>query len=158
VLFQTQLRCLTSLWLHFLQIIKPPNHPGFVTTADELSIEEFANSRYMRDGWVYVDGNDAEGRSIVVSGSCETNCRTCGAQPNAVLALTCLGGAPRVAVPDLSISKQLSHDMLHDILQLGNTICFSATAPAAPLRQANTCMIASMALGFWSCCAGEQHT
>jgi hypothetical protein len=35
---------------------------------DDLSIEEFSNSRYMRDGWVYVDGNDAEGRSIVVSG------------------------------------------------------------------------------------------
>eukprot|EP00882_Tetradesmus_deserticola_P026989 GHRQ01029820.1.p2 GENE.GHRQ01029820.1~~GHRQ01029820.1.p2 ORF type:complete len:134 (+),score=39.57 GHRQ01029820.1:269-670(+) len=34
---------------------------------DDMTIEEFASSRYMRDGWVYVDGNDAEGRSIVVS-------------------------------------------------------------------------------------------
>jgi hypothetical protein len=34
---------------------------------DDMTIEEFANSRYMRDGWVYVDGNDADGRSIVVS-------------------------------------------------------------------------------------------
>ncbi|KAF6262668.1 CRAL-TRIO domain-containing protein [Scenedesmus sp. NREL 46B-D3] len=33
---------------------------------DDMTTEEFANSRYMRDGWVYVDGNDAEGRSIVV--------------------------------------------------------------------------------------------
>eukprot|EP00882_Tetradesmus_deserticola_P008651 GHRQ01009121.1.p1 GENE.GHRQ01009121.1~~GHRQ01009121.1.p1 ORF type:complete len:302 (+),score=129.81 GHRQ01009121.1:331-1236(+) len=33
---------------------------------DDMTIEEFASSRYMRDGWVYVDGNDAEGRSIVV--------------------------------------------------------------------------------------------
>ena len=34
-----------------------------------MTIEEFASSRYMRDGWVYVDGNDAQGRSIVVSKS-----------------------------------------------------------------------------------------
>ncbi|WIA22270.1 hypothetical protein OEZ85_004590 [Tetradesmus obliquus] len=33
---------------------------------DDMTIEEFASSRYMRDGWVYVDGNDAQGRSIVV--------------------------------------------------------------------------------------------
>ncbi|KAF8057688.1 pitC [Scenedesmus sp. PABB004] len=33
---------------------------------DELSREEFAGSRFMRDGWVYVDGNDADGRSVVM--------------------------------------------------------------------------------------------
>jgi hypothetical protein len=51
---------------------KPPHHQIILDLshiADDMSIEEFANSRYMRDGWVYVDGNDAEGRSIVVSDS-----------------------------------------------------------------------------------------
>jgi hypothetical protein len=66
-LVQTHQQWLEAYLLHFLQITKPSNQPGCVTIADDMSIEEFANSRYMRDGWVYVDGNDAEGRSIVVS-------------------------------------------------------------------------------------------
>eukprot|EP00879_Flechtneria_rotunda_P000564 GHRR01000670.1.p1 GENE.GHRR01000670.1~~GHRR01000670.1.p1 ORF type:complete len:300 (+),score=95.78 GHRR01000670.1:132-1031(+) len=33
---------------------------------DDMKLEEFANMRYMREGWVYVDGNDADGRSVVM--------------------------------------------------------------------------------------------
>lgn len=33
---------------------------------DELDKSEFVNCRYQREGWVYVDGNDADGRSIVM--------------------------------------------------------------------------------------------
>lgn len=32
---------------------------------DSLTAEEFADCKYLRDGWMYVDGNDAEGRAVV---------------------------------------------------------------------------------------------
>lgn len=34
---------------------------------DKLDAAEFADTPFMREGWVYVDGNDAHGRSVVVS-------------------------------------------------------------------------------------------
>eukprot|EP00878_Enallax_costatus_P000644 GHUV01000749.1.p1 GENE.GHUV01000749.1~~GHUV01000749.1.p1 ORF type:complete len:297 (+),score=74.09 GHUV01000749.1:221-1111(+) len=33
---------------------------------DELNRAEFVSCRYMKEGWVYVDGNDADGRSVVM--------------------------------------------------------------------------------------------
>lgn len=37
------------------------------TTTDNLQRSEFEDTPFMREGWVYVDGNDAAGRSVVVS-------------------------------------------------------------------------------------------
>jgi hypothetical protein len=33
---------------------------------DELHRSEFVDCRYMKEGWVYVDGNDSQGRSVVM--------------------------------------------------------------------------------------------
>jgi hypothetical protein len=39
----------------------------FFCAADNLQRSEFVDTPFMREGWVYVDGNDSEGRSVVVS-------------------------------------------------------------------------------------------
>lgn len=38
----------------------------FTLIADNLCRKDFEDTPFMREGWVYVDGNDSEGRSIVV--------------------------------------------------------------------------------------------
>jgi hypothetical protein len=40
-----------------------------VSCTDNLQRSEFVDTPFMREGWVYVDGNDAAGHSVVVSSS-----------------------------------------------------------------------------------------
>ena len=45
------------------------HHNTATPTTDNLTRAEFEDTPFMREGWVYVDGNDADGRSVVVSSS-----------------------------------------------------------------------------------------
>lgn len=60
--------------------------------ADNLDRSEFVDTPFMKEGWVYVDGNDAQGRSVVVStaSSCCCTALSCRLYPSVLRRSLCI--------------------------------------------------------------------
>lgn len=93
-----------------------------VSCTDNLQRSEFVDTPFMREGWVYVDGNDSDGRSVVVSSSSTGWCPSGVLPPCIQPAQPCQQQLCGVHVP-LCDNRQELHSGVQVVSHMGSKWC-----------------------------------